>query len=258
LKDLLERHCQAEYLLYVINDRIALGIQQCFGAFMDGEEIMLSPDAVRENNLGPLDRHPNKEGYRYMSLALARYLHDHGLLPLDPAALEKEGAYAPYTTLAARRITRAYVEEQFEVREIPAEIRVNDGRIEPENALRCIVGGLFHGAVLSVRTVLVMRRTPENEQVRLELAFPPHPALDGGEMAVFINGDLRATVDMTAVEGAVSRVVVPLEEKDKLEDLVEIVLEGDRYFTEPYHEMLNGLYGYTPRCGKLLSAALIP
>jgi len=258
LRKLLRQHCDAGYLLFLFKSHIAYGVKETFANFMKMDEIIFCPEEIKRNNLLPLDPHPNKEGYRYVALALAQYLRTRHLLPLDEDALSREGAYDPFETLETKPGlgTREAIELLLMTEKIPRFLKVTEKGLQPEEGMRAVVGGLWRGGILSIRTVLVLSRGQECTKLRFELLFPPHPALDGGMMTILINGKRRSVIKMESVDGETTKHALSLEKSDLGDELVEIVLQADTYFTEMSHTYKNGVFGYAPLCGKLISVTL--
>ena len=257
LKNLLSRYFNAKYLLYVFESSMCYGIKNTFGSFLDDEEIIISPVSVATNNLLPLDGHPNREGYRYMALAIAHYLLDHKILKIDKKVLEKNGAYDSYKTLKDSDVSSTYVEKWYNIQKIPSEVHILNGIFRPEESLRTVVGGLFCNGVLSQRSTIVLKRPQNGATLQIGLILPRHPALDGGKLSIFVDGVKRTDVDMGNRESEKVELTINLENKATDQNLVEITFQGDRYFTEPYNTMIDGVFGYAPRCGRLLYAKVL-
>lgn len=251
LQDLLDRHLEAPYLVYVLTPTMTYGLGEVLAGVVPDERILVAPPDVRANTLAPLNGHPNREGYRYMALSLAHALHERGFLALDRARLEDEGDYAPYRTLAESRHDRVSVLESYEVDRIPASVRAGNGRLRPPDAARSIVGGFYRANGLSPHATLVLRRPKEATQAEVTISFPSKPALDGGTMTVRIDQEVEQTLPMRA---GVHVVRIPLPSPSASGDLVEITLQSDRYYTEPEHGMVDGVFGYAPKSGFLLGA----
>ena len=132
LKELLAT-TNADYLLYLfMYGFIAHGIQEEFGSFVPADKTLLAATALTRHNLRPIDAHPNRLGYRYMALGVARYLHDHDYFELDLEKLAAEGDYEPYATLETRPMDIATAESWFKVDQIPSRFRVVEGEFESE------------------------------------------------------------------------------------------------------------------------------
>ncbi len=256
LKGLLDAS-NADYLLYLfMYGFIAHGIQESFGSFVSPDETLLAATALTTHNLRPIDAHPNRIGYRYMALGLARYLHDHDYLQLDLEKLAEEGDYEAYATLKTKPMGKSTAESWFKVNQIPSSFRIVDGEFESGDTLRCIVGGIYKGGVIARRAVLVLRRQGQQNQLKLALSFPKVPALQGGILGITVDSRKLTEIPMDQGEGKTQEILIPLGE-GPAGSLVEVVLEADRYYTEIYQRYTNGIFGPMPRAGKILLAELV-
>jgi hypothetical protein len=107
--------------------------------------------------------------------------------------------------------------------------------------------------VLSPRSAFVLGRPEDSTHVEIALHFPRVAALDGGTTKVLIDGEHRETVEMAAGSPIVR---VPLGPAQPGLPLVEVVLESDRYYTEPRHAQIDGVFGYAPKSGKLIRSGI--
>ncbi len=256
LKDLLDAS-NGNYLLYLfMYGFIAHGIQESFGSFVSPEETLLATSALTRHNLRPIDAHPNRIGYRYMALGLARYLHDHDYFQLDLEKLEEEGDYEAYSTLETRPMGKSTAESWFKVNRIPSRFRIVDGEFESEDSLRCIVGGIYKEGVIAPRAVLVLRRQGQQNQLKLALSFPEVPALQGGILGITVDSRKLTEIPMDRGERKPQEILIPLGE-GPAGSLVEVVLEANRYYTDIYQRYTNGVFGPMPRAGKILLAELV-
>jgi len=250
LQDLLQRYADAPYLIHVLSPPIVYGLREALRDVVPAKRILLAPTEIRKHNLRPLDQHPNREGYRYIALSLAHALHDFGILTLDPSSLAEEGPYAPYSAIGTKPGNREALERAFEIDRIPSSIHVAGRRLRPKEAARSVVGGIYRGGVLSPRAALVLGRPPNATTLEIELRFPEVAALDGGTTRVTVDAEPRDAVTMTGKQ--VLR--IPLTGSLPGARLVEVVLESDRYYTEPEHAMIDGVFGYAPKSGRLVRA----
>lgn len=252
LQDLLQRHFEAPYFMCVLTPALRYGFGESLRGIVPPARVLLGPRAMRGNSLAPLDRHPNREGYRYLALALAHALHDHRVLSLDPASLAEEGAYDPYSTLESNPASLGDAMESFAVDEIPAVARADGERLRPRRAARGVVGGVYRGTRLSPESIFALARAPEATHLDVVVTFPAKPALDGGTLAIWIDGVRSAELPMEPGRQSV-RVALP-ETSDEVPSvpLVEVSLRADRYYTDPRHEMIDGVFGYAPKVGRLV------
>ena len=252
LQDLLRRELEADYLLSVLSASIQYGLGEALRGIVPHERILLAPAAMRGHNLAPLDRHPNREGYRLLALSLAHALNDFGILPLREDALAAEGEYAPYSSLDAEPATREDAEKRFHVDEIPSEIRGDRDHLRPRDGARSVVGGVYRGAVLSPEAMFALSRPKDATHIEVEVQFPRVPALDGGTMQVWIDGVPSGELPM---QPGLQKARLPLP-PGKSERLVEVALRADRFYTEPHHGMIDGVFGYAPKVGSLARLAV--
>jgi hypothetical protein len=252
LKMLLKEYYGAEYFLYLRGNRIAYGVMENFGGLVKKENIVIGPAGVEKHNLLPLDGHPNRLGHLYSALALAHFLSDMGILKLDKNIMAKEGDYVPYRKMIDSMSSIASARKVYDVDKIPASISIEKDKLKNDDSIRTVVGGLYYGGVLSPRTILVLRKQNGENVLSLKLEFPPVPALNGQTMMILVNGVEKRTIEMAGIQS----IDIMLDEKENHNDLVEVVLESDAYFTEPYMHIVDGIYGGTPRTGKLIMASL--
>lgn len=253
LQDLLRRNGDAPYVPYVIWPPMTFGLVQALDGVVEPERILIAPPERRGNSLLPLDAHPNREGYRHIAQNLAFALAELDVLPLDEANLANEGKHAPAGRASDEPRDLESTLRTFEVDQFPDTIRAAKGKLRPKEAARTVVGGFYRGNVMSPHATIALRRPPEATHVDLTIEFPDVPALDGGVMRVIIDERKERKVPMSPGRHDV-RVRLPPAESEV--PLVQITFDANRYYTEPEHRMIDGVFGYAPKSGRLLRASV--
>lgn len=248
LQRLLRSEFDAPYLLYVLSPPMYYGVGESLRGVVPHERILLAPFEVRRHNLAPLDRHPNREGYRLMALNLAHALRDFDVISLREEALADEGEYVPYSTLHADPSSRADAESRFRVDEIPSGFHATRRGLRPREAARSVVGGVYRYSELSPDAIFALARPEDATHLKVEVRFPDVPALDGGTMHVWIDGVRSGELPMRPGRRE-ARLALPPGPADTL---VEVALRSDRFYTEPHHGMIDGIFGYAPKVGALV------
>ena len=110
--------------------------------------------------------------------------------------------------------------------------------------------------MIAPRAVLVLRRQGQQNQLKLALSFPEVPALQGGILGITVDSRKLTEIPMDRAARKAQEILIPLQE-GPAGSLVEVVLEGNRYYTDIYQRYRNGVFGPMPRAGKILLAELV-
>lgn len=238
----------AAFFLYLYDDYLAPGLARTLPAAIDRRDVVLGPSAVTDNNLLPLDGHPNREGHAQLARVLAAHADRRGYLRvpgLTDVAAHEDLATAPVPVAKSR--------STFAVERIPDGFLVVDGALEPRDAVRSIVGGVHPHAVLTSHATFVLRAAKRPRAVKVRLEFPDVPALRGGTTQVLVGGVVAGTVPM---QGVVER-ELPVPKDAEIDELVEVGLVADRWYTNAVLGLANDVWEAAPHCGNLRELRLV-
>ena len=251
VRERLQSDLDARYLLYFIDRIVAYGMTRADPELVEKSHAILSPPGVASNSLLPVDGHPNREGYRLMARAMAERLEQAGILPLDRGRLQALGASEGFWQVDGQTVNETIVRQWTEVDKVPPGFRIEGTKFIPEEGPRCIVGGVYLGAVLSPRAVFVLRGEPALDTLRMQLSFPDLPALVGRRMKVFVDAVERQVLDMSG------NPTLELELGQRSSDLVEITFESDGYWTDLAQSWEDGVFPGVPQAGRVLFLELV-
>lgn len=238
----------ATFFLYLYDDYLAPGLDRVLPASIDRRDVVLGPAAVTENNLLPLDGHPDHEGHAHLARVLAAHADRRGYLQVPGL-----GDVAAHQDLATAPVPVTKTRDTFAVERIPAGFAVVDGALEPRDAVRGIVGGVHPHAVLTEHAVFVLRAVQRPRVVRVVIDFPDVPALRGGTTQVFVGGVAAGALPMS---GLVAR-ELPVPADAEIDDLVEVSFVADRWYTNPLQGLRDGVWEAAPHCGNLRELRLV-
>lgn len=238
----------ARFFLYLYDDYLAPGLARTLPPSVDRRDVLLGPAAVTENNLLPLDGHPNRDGHAHLARVLAAHADKRGYLQVPGLQ-----GVAAYGDLATNPVPVAKTRETFAVERIPSGFAVVDGALEPRDAVRGIVGGVHPHAVLTPDAVLALRAPSRPRAVRLVVEFPAVPALHGGTTQVLIGGVLAGSLPM---QGRVER-ELPVPADAEIDELVEVRFVADRFYTNPVQGLRDDVWEAAPQCGNLRELRLV-
>ncbi|MCK5940711.1 MAG: SGNH/GDSL hydrolase family protein [Planctomycetes bacterium] len=239
----------APFYVYLYDDYLAPGLDRTLPSSVSRDDVILGPAEVTENNLLPFDGHPDRVGHGHLAMVLASHAAKRGALSFD----EVPPAVA-YDTLATRPLTRDATRATFAVERMPAGFRIEDGEMQPDRGVRCVVGGCYATGVLSPYAVFALRCPPAAARVRVVIAFPEVPALVGGTTTVWIDGHPAGTVPMRGVQDV--ELVVPAA--GARTDVVEVRLAADRYYTNPVQGLERGVWQAAAQAGRLVELRASP
>lgn len=238
----LLRERNAPFFVYLYDDYLAPGLDRTLPETLDRADVVLGPAEVTDNNLLPLDGHPDAIGHRTLAHVLAAHAARRGYLELDGVPETPS-----FTTLAETTIDERNSQETFAVDRIPGGFTLVDGAMDPESGVRCVVGGCYPTGVLSPHAVFAVRDPARAKRVRLELSFPDVPALRDGTMVVSIGGVAAGTIPMRGEQD----VEVDVPANAERSELLEVRLDADRYFTNPQQGLADGVWQAAPQAGRL-------
>lgn len=240
---------KARFFLYLYDDYLAPGLARTLPEAIDRRDIVLGPAAVTENNLLPLDGHPNREGHAQLARVLAAHADRRGHLAV-PGLI----GVAAYTDLRTAPVPVAKTRTTFAVERIPDGFVVEGGALDPRDGVRTIVGGVHPHAVLTNHATFVLRGVTRPRAVRVRIEFPDVPSLLGGTTQVLVGGVVAGTVPM---HGVVER-ELPVPKGAEIDDLVEVALVADRWYTNAVQGLENDVWQAAPHCGHLRELRLVP
>lgn len=238
----------ATFFLYLYDDYLAPGLARALPAAIDRRDVVLGPSAVTDNNLLPLDGHPNREGHAHLARVLAAHADRRGYLRVPGLA-----DVAAYTDLATAPVPVTKTRSTFAVERIPDGFAVVDGALDPRDAVRTIVGGVHPHAVLTTHATFALRATKRPRAVKLRLEFPDVPSLRGGTTQVFVGGVAAGSLPM---QGVVER-ELPVPNGAEIDELVEVGLVADRWYTDAVQGLANDVWQAAPHCGNLRELRLV-
>jgi len=238
----------ARFGCYLYDDYLAPGLSRVLPESFPREDIILGPEEVTANNLLPLDGHPNRIGHGHLARVLAAYFTARGYLEVKGL-----GAVVPWQNLAEHPVLEAKTRVTFEVERIPSAFVLEDGVMSPADGVRCVVGGVYPGGVLSPHSIFAVRSATRPRAVHVVLEFPDAPALRGGVVQVLIGGKVAQSLPMSGRQVA----EVPVPADAEISDLIEVRFDAGVYFTNPLQGQNDGVWQAAPQIGRLLELAAV-